>query len=306
MTYPYPVRAKTLTAAEVQEFLRRPALVARRLQEFTDLSFLTDYLLKGSADATGTGAVLVEREGSLFVDGEPEVVAPDGEYPYVGAADVGADQIPVAKRGFRHVLTDEKIKRSPNDELRKFFVRASNTMIRNFDSFGRAVIASLATDTMAGGAWTDGKRIVKDVLGAVANREELERGVAATAVVLKPTQYAVVAGELIGANLMPREAGNPLLTGARSFSYMGLTWVKSLYSPWSNPTVVDVENLGGVATEDIGSPDFSRSGAAGDRTGIEVKTKRNDRDGWDITIRRVATPYVTGTKAAVQITGTGL
>lgn len=302
MTYPSPVRAKALTADEVHQFLRRPAFVARRLQEFTDLSFLTDYLLKGSTDATGTGAILVEREGSLFVDGEPEVVAPDGEYPYVGITDVGADQIPIAKRGFRWVVTDEKIKRSPNDELRKFLVRASNTMIRNFDSFGRAVIASLATDTYTGGAWTDGKRIVKDVLGAVANREELERGISGNAVVLKPTQYAAVAGELIGANLMPREAGNPLLTGARSFEYMGLTWVKSLYSPWTNPTVVDVENLGGIGTEDIGSPDYSRS----DPSGIEVKSKRNDRDGYEITVRRIATPYVTGTKAAVQITGTGL
>ncbi len=39
---------------------------------------------------------------------------------------------------------------------------------------------------------------------------------------------------------------NPLLNGARSFSYLGLTWVKTLYSPWANPAVVDVENLGGV------------------------------------------------------------
>lgn len=300
-TYPNVERAKALTADEVHAFLKKPVYVARRLQEFTDLSFLTDYLLKGTANATGTGSVLVERDGAMFADGEPEIVAPDAEYPYAGMSEVGADQIATNKRGFRYVLTDEKIKRSPHDEMRRFLVRAANTMIRHFDSYGRAVIASLAADTITGASWTTGKQIVKDVLAAAANREELELGIVPNAVVLKPSQYAAVSSELIGANLMPRESGNPLLSGARSFEYMGLTWVKSLYSPWVNPAVVDVENLGGIATEDIGSPDYSRA-----EGGIEVKTERSGRDGWEITVRRIATPYVTGVKAAVQITGTGL
>lgn len=301
MTYPDVKRPEVLTAQELDRFLRKPALVARRLQEFTDLSFVTDYLLKGSADATGTGALLVERDGVMFVDGEPEVVAPDAEYPAVGMSDVGADTIVTDKRGFRYVLTDEKRSRSPHDEWRKFLTLAGNTMIRSYDQRGAAVIASLTADTMAGGAWTDGKRIVKDVLAACANREELERGIAPTVVVLKPTAYAAVSSELIGANMLPRESGNPLLNGARSFSYLGLTWVKTLYSPWANPAVVDVENLGGVGTEKIDSPEYSRTS-----NGIEVKTERTGRDGWEITVRRVGTPYVTGTKAAIQITGTGL
>ena len=303
MTYPDVQRNKELSSAELHQFLRSPRLVARRLKEFTDFSFVTDYLLSGTADATGTGSLLVERDGEMFVDGEPEVVAPDAEYPHIGLKDVGADQVAIAKRGFRHVITDEKISRSPADEMRKFLVLAGNTMIRNFDSLGRAVISSLAVDTTAaGGTWNgSGKQIIKDVLTAAADREELERGIKPNAVVLKPTAYAIVTSELLGANLLPREAGNPLLSGAMSFDYMGLTWIKSLYSPWTNPAVVDTENLGGIGTEKIDSPEYSRA-----ENGIEVKTERTGRDGWEVTVRRVATPYVTSTKAALEITGTGL
>ena len=41
-TYPDVKREKTLTPEEVHSFLRTPALVARKVQELTDLSFLTD------------------------------------------------------------------------------------------------------------------------------------------------------------------------------------------------------------------------------------------------------------------------
>ena len=300
-TYPEVQRAKALTPAEVHQLMGQPIFIARRLQEFTDFSFLSDYLLKGSADATGTGSVLVEREGDQFLGGEPEVVAPDAEYPYINYGEVGADQIAINKRGFRHVITDEQVSRNSTDVMRKFNVLAANTIIRNFDSIGRAVIGSLTTDTITGSGWTDGKQIVRDVLRAAANREELERGISTTAVVLKPTAYAEVSAALVGANLLPRETGNPLLNGAKSFDYMGFTWVKSMYSPWTNPAVVDIENLGGVATETISSPEYARA-----QNGIEVSTQRTGRDGWEITVRRVGTPYVTAPKAAIQITGTGL
>ena len=57
-TYPNPVEEKTLTADEVHRFLRSPALVARRLQQMTDLSFVADQLLTGTAPATGPGAIM--------------------------------------------------------------------------------------------------------------------------------------------------------------------------------------------------------------------------------------------------------
>ena len=52
MTFPDVQRDRPLTAAEVHAFLRSPSLVAHRMRELTDLSFVTDYLLRGSASAT--------------------------------------------------------------------------------------------------------------------------------------------------------------------------------------------------------------------------------------------------------------
>ena len=304
-TYPDVKRDKTLTAEEVHEFLRSPAFVARRMQEMTDLSFVTDYLLRGSVDATGTGAFVVEEDGPLFVDDAPEVIAPGAEYPLVTAGDVGGALIALRKKGFDSELTDEKISRSPRDELTRFLTRMANTMIRDFDQVGRAAIASKVTQTYTGAAWTDAKNIVKDVLKAAAKIEELELGYKPNTVVLKPSAYAEVSAAFINGGALPRESGNPLLTGSVSFDYMGFTWVKSMYSPTSAPFLADADNLGGLGTEDIQSPGYSRTDG-----GIEVKSwrpsGRDDNDSWRVRTRRVAVPYITGPLAALTITGTGL
>ena len=304
-TYPDVKREGTLTTEEVHRFLSAPALVSRRMQALTDLSFVSDYLLRGSADATGTGSIMVEEDGPLFVDSNPEVIAPGGEYPLITADDVAAALLATRKTGFDSEVTDEKIARTPRDTLTKLLTRMANTMIKDFDSFSIGIISSKVTQTYVGGAWTTGAKIVEDVLSASAKVEELELGYAPNAVVLKPTQYAKASAFLIGAGFLPRESGNPLLTGARSFDYLGLTWVKSMYSPFGDPFVVDAENLGGIASENIGSPGYART-----ENGVEVKTwrpaGRDDNDSWRVRTRRVAVPYVTSPLAGLRITGTGL
>lgn len=304
-TYPDVKREGTLTTEEVHRFLSNPALVSRRMQQLTDLTFVSDYLLRGSADATGTGSIMVEEDGPLFVDSNPEVIAPGAEYPLITAADIAAALLATRKTGFDSEVTDEKIARTPRDTLQKLLTRMANTMIKDFDGFSTGIIASKVTQTYTGGAWTSGAKLVEDVLSAAAKVEELELGYAPNTVVLKPTQYAKASAYLIGAGFLPREAGNPLLTGARAFDYLGLTWVKSMYSPFSDPFVVDAENLGGIATENIGSPGYSRT-----ENGVEVKTwrpsGRDDNDSWRLRTRRVAVPYVTSPLAGVRITGTGL
>lgn len=303
-TYPNPVEEKTLTADEVHRFLRSPALVARRLQQMTDLSFVADQLLTGTATATGTGAIMVEQDGKLFLDDDPEVIAPGGEYPLVTSDDIGAYLVAVRKKGFDSEITDEKIARTPTDTLRKLLAQMANTMIRDFDRVSLAVIASKVTGTYAAsGVWTDGGRIVEDILMADATEDEKERGYAYNAVVLKPTDYAKVVASLVKQNMMPREQGNPLLSGARSFDFMGKRIIKTVYGAFTDPMLVDTANLGGIATEDIGSPGYSSAG-----NGIEVKTwrpsGRDDNDSWRARTRRIAVPYVTGPAAAVRVTGT--
>lgn len=306
-TYPGVLRDAALTSEEVHQFLSNPVLVARRIQELTDLKFVTDFLLRGSADATGTGAVLVEEDGGITMgDGKSsEVVAPGAEYPLLTAEEAAAALIALRKRGFDSEITDEKISRSPRDELNKLLRRMVGTIVKDFDSYGQGVIASKVTQTYAGGAWSSADRIVQDVEGAKAQIEELELGYSLNAVVLKPTQYAKAASTLVNAGLLPRESGNPILAGVDSFSLFGLDWVKSIHSPTVAPFLADVENLGGVATENIGSPGYTRTD-----NGIEVKTwrpaGRDDNDSTRLRVRRIAVPYVTGPLAALTIQGTGL
>lgn len=303
-TYPTPVEEKNLTADEVHSFLRSPTLVARRMQELTDLSFVSDLLLTGSANADGTGSLMVEQDGGLFLDEDPETIAPGGEYPLVTAAEVGAYLIALRKKGFDSEVTDEKIARTPRDTLRRLLALMANTMIRDFDKVSLSVIASKVTGTFAAGAvWTSGGQIIEDILKADAAEEEKERGFRYDAIVLKPTDYAMVVAQLVKSNMLPREVGNPLLGGAVSFDYLGKRWIKSMYSPFVDPFLVDTENLGGIATENIGSPDYART-----PNGIEVKTwrpsGRDDNDSWRVRNRRVAVPYVTSPGAGVRITGT--
>ena len=304
-TYPTPVKERTLTADEVHQFLRSPALVARRMQEMTDLSFVADLLLTGSADATGTGAIMVEEDDALFLDDKPEFIAPGGEYPLITADEVGASLIAIRKKGFDSEITDEKIARTPGDTLRKLLAKMANTMVADFDSVALAVVASKVTGTYAAsGTWTDGGRIIDDILMADATEDEKERGYSYNAIVLRPVDYAKVVANLIKANMMPRESGNPLLAnGARSFDFMGKRIIKSVRTPFTDPLLIDTTNLGGIATENIGSPGYART-----QGGIEVKTwrpaARDDNDSWRVRNRRVAVPYVTGPGAAVRITGT--
>ena len=304
-TFPDVQRDRALTPAEVHQFLASPVFVARELQDIMDLSFLSDFLLRGSANATGSGAVLVEEDESLFADSASEEIAPGGEYPLVAASEVAAALVALRKRGADSELTDERIARSPRDELRRKLQRLANTIVRDFDAFTAGVVASKVTQTHTGAAWTSGSAIIDNVLMAAAKVEELELGYTPNTVVLKPTHYAKASAVLISANVLPREAGNPLLSGGNSFDYMNMTWVKSMYSPFSDPFVVDTENLGGIASENIGSPGYART-----ERGIEVKTwrptGRDDNDSWLLRARRVAVPYVSAPKAGIRITGHGL
>lgn len=304
-TYPDVKRDKTLTREEVHAFLRSPALVARRMQALTDLSFVSDYLLRGSTDGSATGAIMVEEDADLFVEDATEVIAPGGEYPLIAAEEAGAALVALRKRGFDSEITDEKIAWSPNDQLRRLLARMSNTVIRDFDSYSTGIIASKVTQTFTGGAWSSGGQIIEDVLTASATVEGLELGYSPNAVVLTPIQYAKVTAHLIAAGFLPRESGNPLLSGARAFDYLGMTWVKSKHSPFSDPFVVDADNLGGIGRANIGSPGYSRTS-----NGVEVKTwrpsGRDDNDSWRVRSRRVAVPYITAPRAGIRITGHGL
>ncbi|TKV62290.1 hypothetical protein FDO65_10080 [Nakamurella flava] len=123
---------------------------------------------------------------------------------------------------------------------------------------------------------------------------------------LTPVQYAKVVAALIKDGLLPREAANPVLSSGVIPDVLGLSWTRSAHSPTVNPLLVDREQLGGMADEDLQSPGYTSAGP----TGIEAKVSRlqgsDDRDGYRIRVRRVTVPVVVEPNAGIQITGTGV
>lgn len=120
---------------------------------------------------------------------------------------------------------------------------------------------------------------------------------------LSESQYNQAMAVLLLAGLLPREQANnnPLVTGEWP-QVLGLTWVTSPNVPFTDPFVVDRPKLGGMADEDIVSPEFTK--VVGN---VELAAERlQGRDGYEVRARRVNVPVVTRPSAGVRITGHGL
>lgn len=307
-SYTYPVaRAEgQLTAQQIHLLLSRPTLVAKRIAELVDQKFIADFLLSGRFSATG-GGVFYETGEEIFAADSPEAIAPGGEYPVTPLTRGEIAAAKTVKWGLDTEIYDEAIARLGQNTLDRALTKLANSVIRNVDSVAWAVIASKVTDThAAAGAWTSVAAVVESLLAAKANREDLALGLDPDIVALSGPQYAKVMGLFVSAGVLPREQGNPIVNGTLPQSIMGFTWVTSPHITGSDPWLVDNEQLGGMADEDLQSPGYVRAGVFG----IEAKTPRltgdDDRDGYRPRARRVTVPVVLEPKAGLRITGTGL
>ncbi|WP_205849883.1 hypothetical protein [Nakamurella flava] len=308
ITYPPPAATLSpdLTATQVHYLLKNPSLIARRVRDLALNRYVADYLLTGRYTAEG-GAILYPNGEPVFADSDPEAVGVGGEYPLDTVGQGTLAMARTVKWGRDGEVYDEAIKRMLIDPVNRLLSRLINSNVRYVDSVALAVIASKITRTRAAtGAWTSGAQIITDVLLAKADTEQLEDGFDLDTVVLTPVQYAKVVAALIKDGLLPREAANPVLSSGVIPDVLGLSWTRSAHSPTVNPLLVDREQLGGMADEDLQSPGYTSAGP----TGIEAKVSRlqgsDDRDGYRIRVRRVTVPVVVEPNAGIQITGTGV
>lgn len=312
-TYPPPAATLdgTLTVEQVHYLLKNPALLARRVRTLALNKYVSDFLLTGRFVAQG-GAIMYPSGESLFVNDDPEAVGVGGEYPLT-TIDAGTLALAKTVKWGRDVeIYDESITRMVLNPVTRAIDALVASNVRYIDSVALGVISSKITRTFAAGAvWTaltSGDQIVEDVLGAVAATESLEDGFTIDTVVLTPAQYAKVRARLSAADLLPREAGNPIETsGNGTFNYLGLTWVATMHSPSTDPLLLDRNQLGGMADENIQSPGYA-SGPGG--VGVEVASWRlggeANRDGYRVRARRVTVPVVLEPNAGVKITGHGI
>lgn len=301
LTYPVPALtdANNLTTEQIHQLLQSQSTLARRVRTLADQKFISDALLKGRFRTVG-GAVLYENGEPLFAPDDPEAVAPGGEYPrsQITAGELAAAR--VDKWGRDTPVTDESIKRRGINVVDKALGQLVNRMVKFVDSAALGVIASKVTATSSSDVWTTADAITLAVELAKAKAEESGEGHTLDTIVLTPTSYAKVMAVFLKAGLLPREASNPLITGTWP-TVLDLTWLRSPHTPTTAPLLVDSDELGGMADEDLGGPGYTKA-----LPGVETKSIREDKtDSYLLRSRRVTVPIVTDPTAGVLITGTG-
>lgn len=303
-SYTYPVARPegTLTTAQIHLLLQSPQLIAKRIADLTQMRFIADYLLTGRFNAIG-GGIFYETGEEIFAADSPEAVAPGAEYPKTVLTQGEIAAAKTRKWGLETDITDEKISQQGISIVNRGLARLSNTVIKHVDSVAMAVIASKVTSTFASpSTWTTAGKAIEALTSISTTRADLGLGLDLDTVVLKPAQYAKFIGMLVDDKALPREQGNIVVTGSLPVDALGFTWATSPFYTGNDPLLVDREQLGGVADENLGSPGYAR--VAG--SGVETKSDRHRDDKYELRARRVTVPIVTEPLAGVRITGTGL
>ena len=310
MSYTYPAPPAVVSGGdtiEVHHLLKSPNLIARRLRTLLEQRYIADYLLRGRFTAVG-GAILYDTGEEIFTEDDPEAIAPGAGYPLTQAVAGELAAAKTTKWGQDVPVTDEAIARLGIDPVNRAFSKLVNASVKFVDSAALAVIASKITATYnvtgsgAPGAWTDGEKILAGVLEAKAQVNALNEGYSPDVIVLSDSQWARAMARLTIKGLLPRESGNPVVSGNWPQA-LGLTWVATPNSPVADPLLVDAEQLGGMADEELGGPGYIRSGGVG----VETKAIRDDKtDSYLLRARRVTVPVVLEAAAGVKITNTGL
>lgn len=309
MAYTYPPPAPTVTGdvTTIHTLLSRPDLIARRLRSIAEQRFIADALLTGRFQAIG-GAIQFEQGESLYTDRTPEIVRPGMEYPMAGIG-LGPTQVAeVQKWGQDVPVTDEAIKRLNRNPVDRAFLKLVNQMVKTVDGVALAAVASAVTQTSAAAKRWDvaaptgasAEEIFLDVGLAKQGMIDLNDGFDPSVVVVSTRAYTWAMAKFAAAGVFPREdRSSPILTG--DFPMIdGMRWLPTTNLPLANAAlVVDSDQLGGMADENLGGP-----GYAGAMSGVETKSiRKEENDGYRLRGRRVTVPVVLEPSAGHELTG---
>lgn len=304
----YPLTASQIAAATTAQalaFLKSPTLLSRRLSEILSAQEFIGYsLLTGRYKVEG-GAIAVPKNEVIRADRPAETVNAGAEYKLTPLSAEEYDLYQATKDGLATEVTDEEVGRTKQQPIENALQLLKTELLFRANSIALAAITSKVTDTVASPAnWTTGKEIVKGVLKARADRRKLKLGFAVDAVVLTEDQYALAAPELY--DMLP-DNDPSIITGSFP-NFLGITWMSTADSNFANPLLLDRKRLGGIAREDIPSPEYARVPAInGMDTGVEIASIRKpEADKTRIQARNAHVPVVVNPKAGVFITGTGL
>jgi hypothetical protein len=304
-TYPPAAPQVEGDSVTIHRFLQNPTQVARRLATLAQQRYIADAILKGRFNVEG-GAITYESGEPLFTGDDPRAVAPGGEYPQTSIGEGAASVAKTTKWGQDVPVTDEAIKRLKRNPVDRAFNKLINQNVRYVDSIALSAVSSRVTASQAAAAvWATAgaEQILTDVMTAKAQVTSITDGAfAPDTVVVDDLSYAYALAKFIAAGYLPREAGdnNPVVTG--EFPRVnGMLWLPTPHGFAATAMVLDSEQLGGMADEDLGSPGYVR---APNGNGVEAKSIRDDdNDRYKLRARRVTVPVVLEPGAARKITG---
>lgn len=304
----YPLTASqyaAATTAQALAFLKSPTLLAKRLSEILSAQEFIGYsLLTGRYSLEG-GAIAIPKNEKLRADRTAETVNAGAEYKLTTLSAEEYDIYQGSKDGLATEVTDEEVGRSRMQPIEDALQTLKVELLFRANTVALAAITSRVTDTVASpAAWTTGKDIVKGVLTAKASRRKLKLGFEVDTVVLTEDQYALAAPELY--DMLP-SSDTSVITGSFP-NFMGLTWMATADATFTNPLLLDRKRLGGIAREEIPSPEYAKAAPInGLDTGVEIASIRDSKaDKTRLQARNAHVPVVVNPRAGVFITGTGL
>jgi hypothetical protein len=278
-------------------------VIARRLRTLLEQRYIADALLSGRFQVSG-GAVSYETGEPIGTGDNPRAVQPGMEYPLTNPQTGTASIAKTVKWGQDALVTDEAVTRRQMDPVNRALTKLANQNVAYVDSIALSAIASAVSATAAAPANAStmtAQQWLTTVMVAKQNIVALNQGYAPDTVVLDDLSWGYAMGAFISAGLTPREsADTPLLTGEFP-TILGMRWLATPNIPTaSTALVLDSQQLGGMADEDLGGPGYAKVNGQG----VEVKSIRQDEnDRWRLRARRVTVPVVVEPAAARKITG---
>lgn len=299
-TYPYtPSQVDNATADDWIAFLNSPTMVARRFGEIISAQqFIGNYLLTGRYALTG-GMIAVPANEKIRTDRRATTVAPGAEYKLTQLSAEEYEIYTSMIEGLATEVTDAEVGRSRRQPIEDAFTFLQTELVFDANEIALGVIESSATQTFASAQWTNGKAILRAAYLAQAKVRKLKLGYSIDTAVVPSEQYADIMPELL--DVLPKD--DRLALGSEFPTIGGITWIPDDGDEFSDPLFLDRRRYGGIAREQIPSPEYRQ---VGNDTGVEIAAIRNVAlgDKTRIQARNVHVPVVTNPLAAIFATGT--
>ena len=304
----YPLTPSQYTKASKEAllaFIKNPAMVARRLAEILSAQeFLSFFLLQMQGLQVQGGAIAIPRDEKIRTDRGTRTVAPGAEYPLTTMSHEQYEFYQTLKEGLATEVTDEEIGRSLRQPIDDAILFLKTEHVFTQDDSAMAVIKStVQNDLTATGTWADAKVMWKDAERVQMAVRKMRLGFDIDTAVLPGDLYASLKPELV--EIMGKDGGFAAISDFPTIA--GITWVPDITGSIDAPLFTDRARLGGIAYEEIPSPEYVKVGTlnqAGGQTHVELQTRR--APGSDKTIiqtRNAVVPVVVNPEAGMWIEG---